>query len=124
MAGENRKRQREKAWKQKRQNPSLLPLQERDVRGQRGEGVGVGREGWLGGEEWGIVMSSPTVTNDRTEFANCDRTQLLPKGRFTRSDGNVSSAAEGNSTLPKAVTLSSAASVVNIFGFLIVIIFD
>ena len=38
-------------------------------------------------------MSSPTVTNDRTEFANCDRTQLLPKGRFTRSDGNVSSVA-------------------------------
>lgn len=27
-------------------------------------------------EGWGIVMSRPTVTNDRTEFANCDGTQF------------------------------------------------
>lgn len=50
------------------------------------EGVDdVGRKGMRARdrEEWGIVMSSPTVTNDRTEFANCDRSQCLTKGRFT-----------------------------------------
>lgn len=35
---------REKARKHKRRNPSLAPLQERDVRGQRREGLKQGRE--------------------------------------------------------------------------------
>ena len=40
-------------------------------------GVTMGEAGVVSeSKEWGIVMSSPTVTNDRTEFANCDGTQF------------------------------------------------
>lgn len=74
--------------------PSAAPVAgRRRSRGWQDEGSRRERGSWLGGEEWGIVMSSSTVTNDRTEFANCDRTQLLPKGCVTHPGGNVSSVA-------------------------------
>lgn len=93
--GRDAERNRGKEWVRECRNSSLRLLQKRDGReGGRMRGATKGERGWwLGGEEWGIVMSSSTVTNDRTEFANCDRTQLLPKGCLTHPGGNVSSVA-------------------------------